>query len=51
MLGSPRRYASVRDQIDFMIVMAGAHWPVTKDLSALRRKLGEPAGKKGKESG
>jgi tetratricopeptide (TPR) repeat protein len=38
-LGSPREFASVRDQIDFLIVMAGAQKQVTKDLSALRRKL------------
>jgi len=49
MLGSPRRYASVLDQIDVLIAMAGGHRPVAKDLSALRRKHDEPAGKKGKK--
>jgi hypothetical protein len=49
MLGSPREYASVLDQIDFLIVMAGAQKQVAKDLSALRRKLDAASGKKGKK--
>jgi hypothetical protein len=49
MLGSPREYASVLDQIDFLIVMAGAQKQVAKDLSALRRKLDAATAKKGKK--
>jgi len=49
MLGSPREYASVLDQIDFLIVMAGTQKQVAKDLSTLRRKLDGATGKKGKK--
>jgi len=49
MLGSPREFASVLDQIDFLIVMAGAQKQIAKDLSALRRKLDGATGKKAKK--
>jgi len=49
LLGSPREYASVLDQLDFLIAMTGAQKPAAKDLNALRRKL-DGAGKRGKKS-
>jgi tetratricopeptide (TPR) repeat protein len=44
LLASPREYASVLDQIDFLIVMAAARKQTAKALVSLRHKL-DPAGK------
>jgi tetratricopeptide (TPR) repeat protein len=49
-LGSPREYASVLDQTDFLTAMAGTHKPLAKGLSSLRRKLDPAAGKMEKKA-
>ncbi len=49
LLGSPREFASVLDQIDFLIAMAGARKQIAKDLNSLRRKLDAAGAKKGKK--
>jgi len=49
-LASPREYASVLDQIDFLIAMAGSRKQVAKALTSLRRKLGADGARKEKIS-
>lgn len=50
-LGSPREYASVLDQIEFLIAMTGGQKQIAKHLNALRRKLDSTGGKTGKKPG
>ncbi len=49
LLGSPREYASVLDQIDFLIAMAGARKKTARNLNSLRRRLDAAGAEKGKK--
>jgi len=48
-LGSPREYASVLDQIEFLIAMTGEQKHIAKQLNSLRRKLDATGAKTGKK--
>jgi tetratricopeptide (TPR) repeat protein len=50
-LGSPREFASVLDQIEFLTAMAGEQKPIAKQLNALRRRLDAAGGKTGRKPG
>jgi tetratricopeptide (TPR) repeat protein len=50
-LGSPREYASVLDQIDFLTAMTGEQKQTARNLNSLRRKLDAAGAKAGKKTG